>query len=111
MKSSYTLTRNIPSDDEYSYSPDISINFKEHWFILTVFKDNTPVTPSNGVATLEVTDDNHNWGTLEQSTIDLSDAAYKRPNLRGPISKARIKFLNVPLSEVNRFKLVIASKE
>lgn len=95
-----------PVSDNTFTSPSVAQYWERCYFAITFYSDEyiTPVVPSAGTATVEVTDDLFNYGTIPNGTIDVTAVGYDRPNVSGRVAKFRATLSGV--TGATHFKLV-----
>ena len=91
---SFKLVSTSVADGEYT--TDATEDFDRGYFALTFFDSaGDPVRPTAGTATVTVTDDGFNYGTVTNGTVDLTLTEYDRPIFGGGITGFKVVLAGV----------------
>lgn len=79
-------------------SPRMSQLYERAYVYVTFYTDatyETVATPSAGSLTVTASEDETNYGTVNNGTIDVTTAAYNRPNWSGAIKRLKATALGI----------------
>lgn len=99
------------SDGDLFLTPDEGFNRYMHVSI-TFYTDSTyttPVTPTAGVTIITASEDNFNYGTIPNGTLDITAPDYDRPAVTGHITSYCVNMSGVV--GASHYKLRVAHYE
>ncbi len=73
-------------------SPRMSQLYERAYVYFTFYTDDTyetPVLPSAGTVTITASEDETNYGTVNNGTVSVTSATYDRPNWSGPVKRVK----------------------
>lgn len=84
--------------DATHISEPISKAFKEGFFSITCYTDDTyttPVSPSSGTITITVTDDSFNYTPIHAGAVNVTNPDYTRPTIGMAIERFKVNIVDV----------------
>lgn len=107
-QSAYSINENV-ADGEF-VSVDIPLYFERGYFSLTFFdSSNNFVKPTAGSATVTVSDDGFNYGSITNGEIADLTKDYDRPNYAGSVRKFKISLSGVTGADKFSLRLSVYS--
>ena len=104
-------TVDVPTYADGTYtSPRLSGLYPNSCMYLQLLDvDELPIAlpATSGTATVEVSEDGVNWGTVANGTIDLTVAQYNRPSVGCPFRFARVTLAGVTGGDAVSARLVV----
>ncbi len=98
MSDLYNYTIRGSSADGDLISAKMSQRLERAYVYVTFYTDatyQTVVTPSAGSLTITASEDETNFGTVNNGTIDVTTAAYDRPNWSGGVKVVKATALGI----------------